>query len=91
MKGSRRSKVEITIEILKCTQLPIKKTKLMYAANLSWDPLLSYLAKLKEKGLIEEIPFQGDNNRTLTLIQITKKGSKFLKKYEMLQKELEGL
>jgi len=60
----------------------------MYAANLSWDPLLSYLAKLKEKGFIEEIPFQGDDNRTSMLIQITKKGSELLKKYEMLQKEL---
>ncbi len=54
----------------------IKPTHLMYKANLSHESLKSYVAELKERGLITE---HKEDNRSIYVI--TEKGYRFLEEY----------
>ena len=58
----------------------IKKTHLMYKANLSHNQMKEYLETLMKKGFIEENK-EGKNNT----IQITKEGNEFCDKYSQLR------
>ena len=70
----RRSKLETMIDILKICEEPMKPTRIMYAANLSYKPLRRYLTWLVEKGLLrirnEDLP----DNRTKEIYELTRKG-----------------
>jgi len=49
----RRSRLEIYIDILACIRSGVESpTRIMYKANLSWEPLQEYLRSLLEQKLI---------------------------------------
>jgi len=75
----KRNRIEIIYDILRVIQNKggkIKKTHLMYKANLSHNQMKLYLNDLYKKGLIENI-----SSSSKYLIQITKKGRDFSEKY----------
>lgn len=77
----KRNRVEIMHDMLKIIQENggnVKKTHLMYKANLSHKQMESYLKDLTGSELIEiSISLSGNKSS----IEVTKKGSDFLIKY----------
>ena len=77
----KRNRVEIMHDMLKIIQENggnVKKTHLMYKANLSHKQMESYLKDLTGSELIEiNISLSGNKSS----IEVTKKGSDFLIKY----------
>lgn len=71
----RRSKIDISAEILNIAQNGANKTQIVYGANLNFDIANRYLEMLQNKGLIKQ---NGD------LYLTTEKG----KAYHDLAKEL---
>ncbi len=57
----------------------IKKTHIMYRANLSYEQVHAYIAELKERGMLEQI--FGDDG---TIYRATEKGREFLHYYGRL-------
>ena len=74
----RRSRFEMYVDVLteikSGTGLP---TRIMYGANMSWNPLKNTLEKLKVKGFIAEQPIHGNNISTRSYI-LTEKGDNVL-------------
>ncbi|MGD2142420.1 MAG: winged helix-turn-helix domain-containing protein [Candidatus Bathyarchaeota archaeon] len=80
----RRSKLEIYLEVLKIIKSGTSKpTRIMYAANISWQPLMRVLESLKAQGLINEIDAttEGRNKdkRTSRIYEITMKGEQVIR------------
>jgi predicted transcriptional regulator len=71
-KGNRRS-LDIARDILLIVRVRMKKTRIMYQANLSFVQVKKYLHKLLEKGLLR---YDGD------CYLITEKGAEFLELYD---------
>jgi predicted transcriptional regulator len=85
MERKKRSSYDIIYDILESCKYGVKKTRLMYNANLSFQVLEKYVIKLTEKGLIlkKEDKFF-----------ITEKGIKYLETIKRLKekkKELEEI
>lgn len=79
----KRSRIEIIHDILRAIQGKggkIKKTHLMYKANLSHKQMTLYLNELYKKGFIKD-----DVLSENLLIQITKKGMDFSVKYSQVK------
>jgi len=59
--SGRRDKLEIMLDLLVISRQPIKKTHMLYNANLNFDQLERYLDMLQNMGLIEPVqtPFKG--------------------------------
>ena len=79
----KRSRMEIMHDILKIIQSrggQIKKTHLMYKANLSHNQMKLYLNELIKNGLLEDKFL--DNKHS---IHITKKGKSFSVKYSQVR------
>jgi len=77
----RRNRLNIIYDILRVVQAKgeIKKTHVMYQANLSHGQMKQYLDELYEKGFIE-------NTESKTpLIKITKKGRDFFRQYSQVR------
>jgi predicted transcriptional regulator len=52
--SNRRSRLEITLDVLKAVRDGVDKpTRIMYVANMSWNPTQELLAKLVEEGLLD--------------------------------------
>jgi len=68
-----RHNLEIVRDILLIASVKVKKTRIMYQANLSYTHMVKYLNSLLESGLIE-----CDED---SCYFITKKGKEFLQKY----------
>lgn len=89
-KGKKyRYKLEIVKDMLLAASEQIKKTRIMYRANLSQQLLGKYLQSLLENGLIE-----GKNGSSYI---ITTKGQDFLQRYDnytehckRIREEIEG-
>lgn len=60
-------------DILNLSTVGIKKTHIMYRANLSYEQILYYLGELQEKGLLEQRMEDGT-----TVYGTTGKGRDFL-------------
>ena len=69
-KNKNRGKLDIVHEILCISSIKVRKTRIMYQANLSFVQVERYLQNLLENGLIE---FLDD-----TFYLITPKGKRFL-------------
>ncbi len=75
----KRNRIEIIYDILRVIQDKggkIKKTHIMYKANLSHNQMKLYLNELYKKGLIKD-----NISSNKHLIQITKKGEDFSERY----------
>jgi predicted transcriptional regulator len=72
-RKSNRGKIEIMADILSLSTSGIKKTHIMYRANLSYEQILYYLNELLSKALMVQ-----DVNETHTTYRTTEKGREFL-------------
>jgi len=72
-KNKNRGKLDIVREILSITSVKVRKTRIMYQANLSFVQVERYLQSLLESGLVE---FFDDS-----FYLITPKGKEFLQMY----------
>jgi len=77
----RRNRLNIIYDILKVIDAKgeIKKTHIMYQANLSHGQMQQYLDELYEKGFIENT--KGEK----ILIKVTKKGRDFFRQYAQVK------
>ena len=78
----RRSRINIIYDILRVIQErggEIKKTHIMYRANLSHNQMKLYLAELYKKKFIE------NTDSEKPLIRITKKGQDFFRQYAQVK------
>ncbi len=78
----RRNRINIIYDILRVIQTrggEIKKTHIMYQANLSHNQMKLYLDELYEKKFIEN----SDSDKPL--IKITKKGQDFFRQYAQVK------
>jgi len=77
--SERRSKLEIMLTVLRAVKSGIDKpTRIMYAANMSWNPTQKILKKLVSEGhleVIEEPSVQRAKKRYI----ITEKGASVLR------------
>ena len=73
MVKNRRSELEIITNILDLSKEGSKKTKILYAVNLSYTQLQSYLPFLIEKEVLEECFFK-DNGSSCKVYKTTSKG-----------------
>lgn len=71
----RRSNLEIVAEILKIAKKGVKKTRIVYGANLNFKMLGEYLERLERAGLITQNPNDGG------LIKTTEKGKEYLQQF----------
>ncbi|HET7147705.1 MAG TPA: winged helix-turn-helix domain-containing protein [Candidatus Nitrosopolaris sp.] len=77
--GTNRGKIQITADILWLSTVAIKKTHIMYKANLSYEQVNYYLADLLNNGLLSRhILDEGIVFRT------SEKGREYLKHYTRL-------
>ncbi len=79
----KRNRIEIMHDMLKIIQEKkgkIKRTHLMYKANLSHNQMKAYLEELTKKGLIET---KVDGNKNS--LNITKKGQDFFLQYMQIR------
>ncbi|HPJ83731.1 MAG TPA: winged helix-turn-helix domain-containing protein [Methanothrix sp.] len=81
-RSMRRSKVEITSDILRVCRPGICKTKIVYFANLNFKLITPYLEALINAGMIQKI--EGQNVRYKT----TEKGVDMLNKMDLIRNEI---
>lgn len=63
-------------DILTLSTVGIKKTHIMYRANLSYEQILYYLSELLTRGLLEQDTFEGTQ-----VYRTTEKGREFLQHF----------
>ncbi len=83
-----RSQIRILADILKAVGkggLNANPTHILYGANLSHDRLVKYLARLKERELIEE---RGDGEKVTYVL--TEKGIEFLREFDKISRFAEA-
>ena len=88
-----RGAFEIRMDVLRIVQKEKKPTRIMYGANLSWNPLQRVLEELAEAGLIRAIDADRvvrtrKDRRTRYLYELTPKGEKVLAGYEQINRTL---
>ena len=80
--SSRRSKLDIRLEVLKAVREGVNKpTRIMYAANMSWNPVRKILDSLVDGGLLSVIS-NTVGNRSKRRYEITEKGISVLIYFE---------
>lgn len=80
---SRRSRLDIMAIILTTSLNGSRKTNLIYKCNLSINQFKNYLDFLLVKGLLQKSILK--INSPYEVMRTTKKGKKFLKKYNELK------
>jgi predicted transcriptional regulator len=87
MEG-RRSKLEIYLEVLQIIKSGTSKpTRIMYQANISWQPLTRILTSMVSQGLVEAVDTNSlsrrkKDKRTRNIYQITIKGDQVLRYFK---------
>ena len=80
--SSRRSKLDIQLDVLKAVREGVDKpTRIMYAANMSWNPVRKILDSLVDGGLLSVIS-NTVGNRAKRRYEITEKGVSVLNYFE---------
>ncbi len=80
--SSRRSKLNIQLEVLKAVREGVDKpTRIMYAANMSWNPVRKILDSLVDVGLLSVIS-NTVGKRAKRRFEITEKGVSVLNYFE---------
>ena len=80
--STRRSKLDIQLEVLKAVREGVDKpTRIMYAANMSWNPVRKILDSLVDGGLLSVIS-NTVGKRTKRRFEITEKGVYVLNYFE---------
>ena len=77
-----RGRIDIIADILDVTREGSRKTRIMYACNLSFRQLRVYLGFLVRKGFLA---LSGSEGKRAGVFKTTKKGLAFLKAYQALQ------
>jgi len=78
----RRSKLNIMLSVLSTVKEGADKpTRIMYATNLSWNPLQEVLSSLVKQELLREIEVPG-NKRSRRRYEVTEKGVNVLTYFE---------
>jgi predicted transcriptional regulator len=77
----KRGRLDIIYEILTLSRKPVRKTRILYKCNLSYELLQKYNEYLISNGLL--MFFEEDGN---LYFQLTETGKKFRKGYEQLKK-----
>jgi predicted transcriptional regulator len=72
----RRNELDITADILNAAKIGLRKTRLVYSANLNFKQANRYISMLRENGLLKI------KNRIYTT---TKKGTEFLENYSKVR------
>jgi len=75
-RKNNRGKIEIMADVLSLSTAGIKKTHIMYKANLSYEQILHYLNQLLGKGLIAQDISDGS-----LVYRTTERGREFLSHY----------
>src|ERR687884_1204534 len=83
---NNRGKIQIMGDVLALATCGIKKTHIMYKANLSYEQVHLYLGELIAKGLIAQ---DASNPADGLVYRITEKGREFLFYYTRLIEFLE--
>ncbi len=83
-RKNNRGKIQIMGDVLALGTSGIRKTHIMYKANLSYEQVLLYLGELIEKRLIEQ-----DVSPDGVVYRTTEKGREFLLHYTRLVELLE--
>ena len=78
-RKNNRGKIEIMADVLTLSTSGIKKTHIMYRANLSYEQILYYLKQLLGKGLIAQ-----DVSDGALVYRTTEKGREFLACYSRM-------
>jgi predicted transcriptional regulator len=85
-RKNNRGKIQIMGDVLGLATSGIKKTHIMYKANLSYEQVYLYLGELISKGLISQDVSSPDG----VVYRTTEKGREFLLYYTHLVEFLEG-
>lgn len=72
----RRGKLEIMVDILSTAREGVRKTEMVYKANLNFNRAERYIPFLEERGLMENAE---------AVYQTTEKGEEFLREYQMIK------
>lgn len=83
-RKNNRGKIQIMGDVLSLATSGIKKTHIMYKANLSYEQVLLYLSELISKGLLAH-----DTSQEGMVYRTTDKGREFLRYYNRLTEFLE--
>jgi predicted transcriptional regulator len=75
-RKNNRGKIEIMADILTLSTVGIKKTHIMYRANLSYEQILYYLGELMGRNLLEQDTVEGTQ-----VYRTTGKGREFLQHF----------
>jgi predicted transcriptional regulator len=78
-RKNNRGKIEIMADVLALSTSGIKKTHIMYRANLSYEQILHYLNQLLSKGLLIQEKTDGS-----LVYRTTEKGREFLTCYSRI-------
>ena len=82
----RRAKLEIMLSVLRAVQKGVDKpTRIMYAANMSWNPTQEVLKKLVEEGYLSVFDEPSDQ-RAKRRYFITEKGLSVLRYFDGAEK-----
>ena len=83
----RRSKLEIYLNVLQIIREGTSKpTRIMYSANISWQPLMKALGSMANQGLVREIDVSDTgrkrDKRTSKIYEITMKGEQVVRYFK---------
>ena len=78
-RKNNRGKIEIMADVLSLSTAGIKKTHIMYRANLSYEQIIHYLTQLLGKGLLAQ-----DASEGALVYRTTEKGREFLNCYSRM-------
>ena len=80
--STRRSKLDIQLEVLKAVRAGVDKpTRIMYAAKISWNPVRKILDRLVDRGLVSVITDNGGTS-SKRRYEITERGISVITYFE---------